>query len=207
MDPQTVKNIGAALLKAQIEIQQTDVKKAGENPHFKSSYAELPDVIDAVIPVLNKNGIVVVQLPTDVGQPNVLALTTLLLHAESGESVSGTAVTPLGKEDPQGYMAAITYLRRGSLMSALGLKAVDDDGEAAVGRLPAIQSVPVKVVKGREIVGTKPLFKTQPQVSQVVNTAKPVVQKSRAPIFPKVGQPATQEGGDDGQDGEENTQA
>jgi hypothetical protein len=201
-DPQSMKNIGVALLKAQIEIQQTEVKKTGENDHFHNTYAELPTVIDAVIPVLNKHGVLVVQLPTSSEFPNVLALTTLLLHVESGESVSATAVTPLGKEDPQGYMAAITYLRRGSLISALGLKTVDDDGEGAVGRS---KLTPTTASKTGEV--KRPAFLNSGGKKAVVAAAP---QRQKASIFPKVGggkQNATQEqeeggeGDDQQQDG------
>jgi len=200
-DPKTMKNIGAALLKAQLEIQQTEVKKTGENDHFHNTYAELPTVIDAVIPVLNKHGVLVIQLPTSSEFPNVLALTTLLLHVESGESISATAVTPLGKEDPQGYMAAITYLRRGSLISALGLKTVDDDGEAAVGR----GKLTPTTSKTGEV--KRPAFLNSGGKKAVVAAAP---QRQKASIFPKVGggkQNATQEqeeggeGDDQQQDG------
>jgi hypothetical protein len=190
IDPQTIAKIGKALLSAQIEIQKTEVEKAGTNPHFKNTYAELPDVIDVVIPILNKNGIVVIQLPTESQFPNVLAMTTLLLHAESGESISGTAILPLGKEDPQGYGGALTYARRYALMSALGLKAADDDGETAVGRgnLPKTEGTP----------RPKPSFLGggKKDEEKPAPTAK-APQRAKGSIFPKVGRNAEPEGGED----------
>ncbi len=41
---------------------------------------------------------------------------------------------PLAKSDPQATLATLTYARRGALMAILGIPAVDDDGETAVGR-------------------------------------------------------------------------
>lgn len=126
-----LSNIGKALLAAQREIE--GVSKDSENPHFKSRFADLTSVIEATVPVLNRHGIVVIQLPTP-GLEGTLSLTTMLLHAESGESISGTAVVPLAKQDPQAYGSAMTYARRYSLGAAVSLKFLDDDAEAAVGR-------------------------------------------------------------------------
>jgi hypothetical protein len=124
---ESISKITAALLKAQKAI--TFAAKDATNPHFKSKYADLPTVIDAVKPALNDNGIVFLQTPTP-SEPGTLALTTRLLH-ESGEWIEDTAITPLQKSDPQGYGSAITYLRRYSLASAVGLYQDDDDGNAA----------------------------------------------------------------------------
>lgn len=123
----TITKIAPALLKAQKQI--SFAAKEANNPHFKSKYADLPTVIEAVKPALNEHGIVFVQAP-EPAQPGFLALTTRLIH-ESGEWIESTAVTPLPKQDPQGYGSAITYLRRYSLAAAVGLYQDDDDGNAA----------------------------------------------------------------------------
>ena len=54
-----MKNIATALLKAQTEM--SNPKKEATNPFFKSKYADLNSVREAVMPVLNANGIVVLQ--------------------------------------------------------------------------------------------------------------------------------------------------
>ena len=108
--------------------------KDSTNPHFKSRYADLGSVIDAVKESLNLNGIAFIQTPTE-SQAGTLALTTRLIH-NSGEWIEDTAVCPLQKNDPQGYGSALTYLRRYTLASITGLYQDDDDAEAT--RIPAV---------------------------------------------------------------------
>jgi hypothetical protein len=124
---ESISKISSALLDAQRAI--TFAAKDAVNPHFKSKYADLPTVIDAVKPALNESGIVFLQMAAP-SEPGTLALTTRLLHV-SGEWIESTAVTPLQKHDPQGYGSALTYLRRYSLAAAVGLYQDDDDGNAA----------------------------------------------------------------------------
>jgi hypothetical protein len=95
------------------------------NPHFKSKYADLGAVIDAVKGPLEKHDLTFVQ---DIEADRVL---TVLYHA-NGESLR-LAPFPIiaAKPDAQGHGSALTYARRYSLMTALGVPAEDDDGNAA----------------------------------------------------------------------------
>jgi hypothetical protein len=122
-----IGKIAPALLRAQRAI--TFAVKDSKNPQFRSTYADLSSVIDATKPALNEAGISFVQMPAP-SEPGTLALTTRLIH-ETGEWIESTATCPLQKHDPQGYGSAITYLRRYSLASAVGLYQDDDDGNAA----------------------------------------------------------------------------
>lgn len=124
---ESITKIAPALLQAQKSI--TFAAKDAANPFFKSKYADLPTVIDAVKPALNGVGIVFIQTATP-SEHGTLSLTTRLLH-ESGEWIEDTATAPLQKNDPQGYGSAITYLRRYSLAAITGLYQDDDDGQAA----------------------------------------------------------------------------
>mgnify|MGYP003509210711 FL=1 len=56
---QTITKIAAALLKAQSEM--SNAKKDAINPFFKKTYADLNAIREAVLPVLNKNGISAIQ--------------------------------------------------------------------------------------------------------------------------------------------------
>jgi hypothetical protein len=123
---ETLKEIAVALKDAQVDIKFA--VKDSTNPHFKSRYADLASVIDAVKDSLNLNGIVFIQTPSP-SDDGKLHLTTRLLHS-SGEWIEDTAVCPLQKNDPQGYGSALTYLRRYSLASITGLYQDDDDGES-----------------------------------------------------------------------------
>jgi hypothetical protein len=126
-----VKELAGAMLKVQAEINPA-IKDAS-NPFAKSRYATLNSVISASREALVNNGIWVVQYPVPV-EPSHLGLITKLTHATSGQWQSCLMVMPLSKIDPQGYGSALTYARRYSLASMVGLITEDDDAEAACGR-------------------------------------------------------------------------
>lgn len=124
---ESIVKISAALLKAQKAIKFAT--KDAKNPHYKSTYADLPAVIDAVKPALNDAGVFFAQTASP-SEHGFLSLTTRLIH-ESGEWIEDTATMPLPKCDPQGYGSAMTYARRYSLAAITGLYQEDDDGNAA----------------------------------------------------------------------------
>lgn len=125
--------LSAAMAKAFEQIE--GATKSANNPHFKSKYADLGAVIDAVKPALITHDLFFTQhcQPHDKG----VAVETVLHHA-SGESLSmGTLFVPANKQDAQGFGSALTYARRYALMTAFGVPAEDDDGNAAVRSAPA----------------------------------------------------------------------
>lgn len=123
---ESIKEIAAALPKAQAAI--TAAMKDATNPHFRSKYADLASVIEAVKPGLNAHGISFLQ-PVTFAEQGV-CVETILLHT-SGEWVSETLVIPVSKQDAQGVGSAISYGRRYGLQSLCGVPAEDDDGNAA----------------------------------------------------------------------------
>lgn len=122
--------LAAALASAQGAMHHAS--KDAKNPHFKSSYATLASVIDAIREPLARNAIAVVQLPHLDGL--VVSVETRLLHA-SGEWIATTSSAAVKDASPQVVGSAITYLRRYGLQAVCGLAAEDDDGEAT--RAPA----------------------------------------------------------------------
>lgn len=127
----SIKAISQALLEFQGKVDGVEKNKA--NPHFKSRYANLEAVRDTAVPALQEVGIVYTQSPGPITDGN-MSLTTMLIHAKSGEWMKFTGEISLGKRDPQGVGSALTYMQRYSLMAALGLPPVDDDGEGAMER-------------------------------------------------------------------------
>lgn len=126
----TVGELAKALSKAQSLM--TAAAKSAVNPHFKSRYADLPSVWEAIRAELTAQGIAVVQRCRANGQ--ALTVETVLLHA-SGEWISDGGLTVQAlKADAQSIGSAITYARRYGLSSMAGIAADDDDGEAAQGR-------------------------------------------------------------------------
>lgn len=126
-----ITEIAKALLAFQS--QATGVVKDSKNPHFKNRYASLEAVVDEARPVLQKVGISWMQAPGKISGGNI-GMTTLLMHAASGQWISSDMEIPLGKQDPQGAGSALTYAQRYALMASLGLPPVDDDAESATDR-------------------------------------------------------------------------
>ena len=127
----SIKSISMALLAFQGRVD--GVARDSANPHFKNRYASLEAVHHTAVPVLQDVGIVYIQIPGAIVD-GVMAMTTRLIHAETGEWIEGTGDIPLGKRDPQGAGSAQTYAQRYHLMAMLGLPPIDDDGEGAIDR-------------------------------------------------------------------------
>lgn len=129
--PQT-ESLYQALSAAQGEL--TDAAKSSENPHFKSKYADLATVLQALRPILSKHGLALIQTAGSYSKTDgTVSVTTLLAH-KSGQFVTDTLNVPVSKPDAQGVGAAITYARRYGAAAICGLAQDDDDGETAVGR-------------------------------------------------------------------------
>jgi len=122
----SIKELAGALVKAQASI--TAAHKTANNPFFKSKYADLSSIINAVKGPLLEQGITYVQGVQDAEEG--VAVETMLIHT-SGEWVSSTLRIPASKQDAQGYGSAISYGRRYGLQAMCGVPAEDDDGNAA----------------------------------------------------------------------------
>lgn len=119
------KTIATVLAAAQAELM--DPPRSSFNPHFKSKYADLCTVLQAVRPTLAKHGIAITQA-TRVEEDGRVLLITRLSWADE-EIVGYYPVTPQ-QNTPQGMGAALTYARRYALASLVGVAADDDlDGE------------------------------------------------------------------------------
>jgi hypothetical protein len=127
-----MKQIATALLKAQSEM--SNPKKGATNPFFKSKYADLNAIREAVIPTLNANGISVLQPIVHLDSKNFVK--TILLH-ESGESIESVTEIIYNKlNDAQAQGSGISYARRYALQSFVCVGADDDDGQKAVQNKP-----------------------------------------------------------------------
>ena len=105
-----------------------NAKKNAANPHFKSKYANLSSVMEAVEPI-KAHGLWYRQVTHD--KPEGACVETIYMH-ESGEEMSaGLTFVRADKPTPQAFGSALTYARRYSLQCAFGLDAEDDDGNAA----------------------------------------------------------------------------
>lgn len=153
---ESIKQLAAALAKAQGQIE--GAKKDSKNPFFKSDYADLASVWDAIREPLAANGLSVVQAcenPTvvmpdttvAVKDTKIVTVVTRLCH-ESGEWIEGSfSLCPIAKKDkddngrviqgapnvidPQSMGSAITYARRYALAAIVGVYQIDDDANGA----------------------------------------------------------------------------
>jgi len=128
---ESIANLATALAMAQMNIK--GAIKDSNNPFFKSKYADLSSVVEAIRPAFGQCGLSYIQRvePSDRDEVRV---ETILLHA-SGEWLScGVLNLPVSKVDAQGYGSALTYARRYSLAAACGVAPEDDDGNAASGK-------------------------------------------------------------------------
>jgi len=122
-----INEIAGALVQAQA--QMGAAFKDNTNPHYKSGFASLASVILTVKEPLHNNGLSFVQ-PT-IRTDGFVGCETRIMHT-SGQWMEGELTLPLTKQDPQAAGSAITYARRYSLMSMLGLPTTDDDAESAI---------------------------------------------------------------------------
>lgn len=127
---ESIGKLADALTKCQAMLPSA--KKDGKNPHFKSEYATLASVWDAIREPMAKNGLSVTQTSRVCDGGKVIIRTTLM-HT-SGEWIAGELALPPVKQDPQAYGSAITYARRYSLAGTLGVCPDDDDAEMAMNR-------------------------------------------------------------------------
>ena len=125
---ESIKELATALAKAQGQIK--GAVKDSANPFFKSKYADLASVVEAIRSAFAANGLSYIQSvePSDKDEVRV---ETTILHS-SGEWIGcGVLALPVSKVDAQGYGSALTYARRYSLSAATGVAPEDDDGNAA----------------------------------------------------------------------------
>lgn len=123
--PDQVQKLEAALSIALPKLEAA--QKNSPNPHFKSKYADLGAVIEAIRPIA-EHGIWYRQvlLQSEKG------VTIETLYTGFGATISaGVLFMPASKQDAQGYGSALTYARRYALQTAFGLSTEDDDGNAA----------------------------------------------------------------------------
>ena len=126
---ESIQKLAAALVKAQAEMGKAVTSST--NPHFRSKYADLTEVLDTVLPPLNRHGISMIQLPGQ--RDGLVTLTTMLVHA-SGEFISSEAAMAPAKAGPHAVGSCLTYLRRYSAAAICGLTQADDDGNSGQGR-------------------------------------------------------------------------
>lgn len=138
MQSNHINELAAALALAQGAMSNAVMNRT--NPHFKSKYADLSSVLDAIRAPLSANGLSVVQTMRtgDMG----MVLRTTLMHA-SGQYIATEYPLP-STQRPHEIGSALTYARRYSLAALICNSAdEDDDGNVAQSAKPTNGNEPV----------------------------------------------------------------
>jgi len=178
-----IELVSAALVAAQSEMG--NATKDSNNPFFKSKYADLISIREAILPVTTKHGLSVLQLPATLEGKNYIE--TVVLHT-SGQFISSMDEVVVSKQnDPQSKLAAQTYTRRGSLQAFFNIGCEDDDGNEASGRpaQPASKPVAKPSAPASGFGSAKPAeVKAESKPASGFGAAKPVESKEEVKAEP-----------------------
>jgi hypothetical protein len=132
------------IYKKLLELQKKNITivKDGKNPHFKSSYATLNEVMEKVKAPLNEMNILILQAPEKEG------LRTSLIDLDDDTKVECFMPYTAETTTAQKLGSNNTYNRRYSLVTLLGLEDEDDDGNVA--SKPSMQEKAKQAVKVAE---------------------------------------------------------
>ena len=115
-------------MKKLLEVQKSigTLSKNAKNPFFKSQYLDLNTLLNEVKPLLEEQGIILIQ------PIKGSAVHTTLIDAET-EVVIGDSYMNIPEDitDAQKLGSCVTYFRRYTLKSLLAIAEEDDDGNKA----------------------------------------------------------------------------
>lgn len=122
---ESISKLATSLVKFNSEVSK--IAKDAKNPFFKSNYVTLDKLIEATRPILQENGLVVMQSPLS-KEDGSIGIQTLLIH-ESGEFIESEPIfmKPAKANDPQQAGSIISYMRRYSYQAILNLNTGEDD--------------------------------------------------------------------------------
>ena len=130
------KELVTALVGFQSSI--SSVPKSTKGYNYK--YSDLATVWDSIRKPLADNGLAVVQTTRNLDDLTPVVITTLM-HT-SGQWIEGELAIKPTKMDAQGVGSVISYARRYSLMSILGIAAAGEDDDGAKASKPAKDLAP-----------------------------------------------------------------
>ena len=186
----TKQNIFTRLCKAQSEFPNiAKDKKASAFKGGSYQYADINDILTKVMPILNANGLSLIQKTT--GTETTVTVETVLFSTE-GESLSSGGFTVSTKDlmqrGVQAHGSAVTYARRYSLAAFLGLAyGDDDDGRKATehhdskpAQKPVQKPVPAPS-PSRDYLEFKKLIESASNTTELMNVANAMKMKTDMP--------------------------
>lgn len=131
----TISNIIKAIAKAKSEMSKPS--KDGVNPHFKSKYTTLDELLSCVEPALLANDLVM--FPRLLNGDGTVGCQITIYHT-SGEWMAAEAFYLPAQGTAQGHGSAATYCTRYAISALFSIAADDDDANLAMPSKPAIKS-------------------------------------------------------------------
>lgn len=163
---ESIKELSAAINKFQSGL--AGVKKGTKNPFFRSNYATLAEIQQAIREPLEHTGLSYTQ--SHEKQNDEWVLVTRIMHTSGQwmDTIVPAPMVPLTKRndvDPQAVGSANSYAKRYGITQAFGIPTVDDDGNAA-----SYQTQPRQLQSGPELQSNKKpnwTMVTQPQIKRM----------------------------------------
>lgn len=110
----------------------TTVEKNESNPFHESTYASLSQILNVIRPILNDQGLILMQMPVNGTKENSICIKTRLIHVETGQFIESNSISLIPpKLEAQGYGSLMTYLKRYQITSLLGLSFSEDDTDGS----------------------------------------------------------------------------
>lgn len=129
------QTLAAAMFDVQQKVDTIAKKDEADAGSYKYKYAGMPQIWEAIKPLLKEQQLLVMQSPTTSdGSVSGDYLETTITFIPTGESITRTMRLVSSRQDPQGMGAAITYARRYMLSAMFGL-ITEDDNDARDHRL------------------------------------------------------------------------
>ena len=162
-----MSDLNAALAKLQADLPRIRKADRADTGKFSYTFAPLPDVTEALMPLLAKHGLSFTAMPT-VTDTGAFVLQFELRHA-AGESITGQWPLRAG-DTPQQQGSAISYARRYALLAVTGAAPDDDDDGAAASTVKTSTAKPATTKPSQPVEGA-----SKPSGSrECVRCAKPI---------------------------------
>jgi len=114
------------LLKSLFDLKKKVGKmtKDSTNPFFKSKYFDINQLLEHVEPLADEHGLLILQ-------PIIKGFVRTEIHCVETDEMVFSEIELTGIKEPQKIGSEITYFRRYTLQSLLGIQAEDDDANKA----------------------------------------------------------------------------
>lgn len=153
-----IETLASALCNAQSEF--TPAAQSGTNPHYRSQFSTMTDLIKATRPALKKYGIAVSQYPS-VTENGLHVLKTVIAWRDA-ELVSYTPIVLDKPTDQQAFGKAMSYLCRYVYKNMLGIEAADEDDDGNESAGIQTNSSHGATISDKQLSLLKMMLKSQP---------------------------------------------